>query len=138
MRPHSRVRAGAAAITLACLLAACGSSSSTSTSASPSSAPATTSSPASASATPVAIVKTVAVTIAGYAYQPATLTVAVGTRLTFINHDATAHTATSASPPLDTGTINPGRSASVTLTKPGTYSYICSFHPFMHATVQVK
>jgi len=132
------VRAGAGALILACLLTACGSSSSTSSSASPSSASATTSATASAPADPPAHAKTIAVTIQQYAYQPATLIVAAGSRLTFTNRDATAHTATSTSPPFDTGTINPGHSASVTLTKPGTYSYICSFHPFMHAIVQVK
>ncbi len=138
MRLHLPVRAGAAALTLAYLLAACGSSASTSSSASPSFAAATTSSAASAPADPPARPKPVAVTVQGYAYQPATLIVAAGTRLTFTNRDATAHTATSTSPPFDTGTIDPGHSASVTLTKPGTYSYICSFHPFMHAIVQVR
>ncbi len=84
---------------------------------------------------PAASGKVVAVSIANYAYKPVSLTVKVGTKLTFSNRDSTAHTATSTSPPLDSGSIAPGASASVTVSKPGTYHYICQFHPFMHGTI---
>ena len=77
------------------------------------------------------------ISIKSYAYTPVTLTVAVGTRVTFTNHDATAHTATATSPALDTGSIAAGKSATVTLSHPGTYHYICQFHPFMHGTLIV-
>lgn len=80
-----------------------------------------------------------AVTIADYAYRPATLTVSPGTRVTFTNHDSTAHTATSKQPgAFDTEPIQPGKSASVTLRRPGTYAYYCVFHPFMKGTIVVK
>ena len=59
-------------------------------------------------------------------------------RSTFTNHDQTAHTATSQQLGFDTGTINPGQSATVTLDKPGTYTYYCQFHPFMHGTIIVE
>ena len=76
------------------------------------------------------------VNISNYAYQPSAATVKVGTKVTFVNHDATAHTATAGSSPgFDTGSIKPNDKATVTLTKPGTYSYICQFHPFMKATI---
>jgi plastocyanin len=79
------------------------------------------------------------VPIANFAYHPATVTVAVGTRITFVNHDQTAHTATSSASPraFDSGTLGPGQSKTITLSKPGTYSYYCQFHPFMHGTVIV-
>jgi plastocyanin len=78
------------------------------------------------------------VAIANYAYAPPTLTVKAGTKVTFVNHDATAHTATAAGVlRFDTGTLKAGASGSVTLTKPGSYSYICQFHPFMKATITV-
>ena len=76
--------------------------------------------------------------ISDYSFHPATITVAPGTRVTFSNHDQTAHTATSTQTAFDTGTISPGKSATVTLRKPGTYTYICQFHAFMHGTVVVK
>ncbi len=76
--------------------------------------------------------------ISGYAYHPATITVAVGTRVTFSNHDQTAHTATSTMPAFDTGTVKGGQSAAVVLRKPGVYSYYCQFHAFMRGTIVVK
>ena len=76
--------------------------------------------------------------ISGYAYQPVTVTAGVGSRITFTNHDATAHTATSNKPAFDTGTLKPGHSGTVTLKQAGTYTYYCQFHAFMHGTVVVK
>jgi plastocyanin len=80
--------------------------------------------------------KSAHLTIANYAFAPARLTVRAGTRITVTNHDQTAHTAT-ASPGFDSGTLKPGRSAQFTLTKPGTYTYICQFHAFMTGTITV-
>ena len=80
-----------------------------------------------------------AVTIKDFAYGPADLTVASGTKLTFTNDDSTSHTATSTDQGgFDTGTIEKGQTKSVTVEQPGTYSYVCSFHPFMHGTVTVR
>lgn len=76
--------------------------------------------------------------ISDYAYDPADITVASGAKVTFANHDQTAHTATTQHGGFGTGTINPGHSATVTLTTPGTYTYYCQFHPFMHGTLTVK
>ena len=78
------------------------------------------------------------VTISNYAYQPVKLTVARGTKVTFTNHDQTAHTATSTKTGFDSGTINPGKSATITVSKPGTYTYACQFHAFMHGTITVR
>jgi plastocyanin len=125
----TRICAALAALALAATLAACGSSSS-STSA------ATKSAPASTSSAPAA--HSLAVTISGYAFKPVSVTVAVGSRITFTNHDATAHTATSTKPAFDTGTLKPGNSGTVTLKRAGTYTYYCQFHAFMHGTVIVK
>jgi plastocyanin len=116
------------AIALAVLVSACGSASK------PPHAGAT---PPHAGATPPPAGAT-RVTISGYAYQPATVTVMHGAKLTFTNHDQTAHTATSTVTGLDSGTIKPGHSASITVTKPGTYTYYCQFHAFMHGTITVK
>ena len=80
-----------------------------------------------------------AVTIKDFAYAPANLTVASGTAVTFANEDSTSHTATSTGQGgFDTGTIEKGQTKSVTVERPGTYAYICSFHPFMHGTVTVR
>ena len=75
--------------------------------------------------------------IRNFAFVPASLTVKVGTTVTVTNGDSTEHTATAASGAFDTGTLKPGAAAHITLTSPGSYSYVCSFHPFMHGTIVV-
>ena len=77
-----------------------------------------------------------AVEIADFSFGPAEITIAVGGTVTWTNTDDQAHTATS-SGNFDTGSIAAGAAASVTFDRPGTFTYICSFHPFMTATVTV-
>ena len=72
-----------------------------------------------------------------FAFSPAKLTVKAGTRITFTNDDATAHTATADHGGFGTGTIDPKHSATITVTKPGTYPYHCAFHAFMTGTITV-
>ncbi len=80
-----------------------------------------------------------AVTIVDYTYKPADLTVPAGTTVEFTNEDSTPHTATSKqSGAFETGSIDTGKSAKVTLEEPGTYAYYCAFHPFMKGTVTVE
>jgi len=76
------------------------------------------------------------VSIGDFKFEPADLHVPVGATVTWTNDHTQPHTATSAGT-FDTGSIAPGESKTVTLDKAGTYSYICSFHPFMTATVTV-
>lgn len=81
---------------------------------------------------------TEAVSIKNYKFAPAQLTVARGTRVTFTNGDSTSHTASAEDlPALETGTIAPGKSKTVTLEQAGTFSYHCDFHPFMKGTITV-
>lgn len=82
------------------------------------------------------------VQIEDFLFEPAAVTVAVGTKLTFTNQDSAPHTATSGPSPelrgvFDTGNLAKGQSASVTLTKAGTFAYYCELHAFMKATVTV-
>jgi plastocyanin len=77
-----------------------------------------------------------AVSIGDFAFEPANLSVAVGTTVTWTNDHDQPHTATSAGN-FDTGAIQPGESKTVTFDQAGTFSYICSFHPFMTGTVTV-
>ena len=77
-----------------------------------------------------------AVEIADFAFGPAEITIAAGGTVTWTNTDNQAHTATS-SGNFDTGSIGPDATASVTFDEPGTFTYICSFHPFMTGTITV-
>ena len=80
-----------------------------------------------------------AVSIEDFAYSPADLTVAKGAAVKFSNGDSTNHTATATdASALDTGTIAPGKSKTVTFETPGTFQYFCAFHPFMKGTIVVK
>jgi plastocyanin len=77
------------------------------------------------------------VTIADFQFTPATVTIHVGDTVTWINHGPSAHTATANNGSFNTGVLQKGHSASHTFTTAGTFSYICSIHPFMHGTVVV-
>ena len=79
-----------------------------------------------------------AVEIVDFAYKPADLTVAKGTTVEFTNEDSTAHTATAKGGAFDSGAIQPGKSSKVTLDQTGTFTYSCSFHPFMKGTITVE
>lgn len=61
-------------------------------------------------------------------FVPETLTVPVGTTLTWQNVGQNPHTATADDDTFDTGTVNPGQSAALTLNTPGTFPYHCQFH----------
>jgi len=77
------------------------------------------------------------VTIADFQFTPATITIHVGDTVTWVNHGPSAHTATANNGSFNTGVLQNGRSASHTFTTAGTFTYICSIHPFMHGTVVV-
>jgi plastocyanin len=78
-----------------------------------------------------------AVKISNFKFAPATITVKHGTGLSVSNNDSTAHTATADGHTFDTGTIDPGASKTISVTKPGTYPYHCSIHSFMHGKIVV-
>ena len=75
------------------------------------------------------------VTIQGFAFNPASLNVAVGDTVTFTNQDGAPHTATAGNGAFDTGRLNKGKSATVTIGAAGTHAYICKFHPSMKGTI---
>lgn len=81
--------------------------------------------------------RTVKIEITDFKYKPVTLTVKAGSTVTWVNNDSAPHTATAAGD-FDTGTLKQGDKKTLKLAKPGTYAYICEFHPFMKATVVVR
>ena len=76
--------------------------------------------------------------IKSFAFGPAVVTIEPGQQVTWVNDDPVPHTATGADKAWDTGQLQPGTRVSVTFTKPGTYVYNCTVHPFMQATVVVR
>jgi plastocyanin len=90
--------------------------------------------------TQVAATSPSTVTIDNFAFAPAILLIAPGTKVVWDNKDEEPHTVTSAdggmmfkSPALDTDD-----KFSFTFGKPGTYKYFCSIHPHMVGTIVVK
>ncbi len=78
--------------------------------------------------------------IQSFTFTPKTLTVQKGQTVNIMNNDTVAHTMTSRDKKsFDTGTINPGQSASFTAPdKAGTYAFQCNFHKSMTGTLIVQ
>jgi plastocyanin len=78
--------------------------------------------------------------IDNFTFDPPTLTIAVGTKVTWVNRDDVPHTATSTAKPksFDSGTLDTDQQFSHVFTKPGTYDYFCAVHPKMTGRIIVK
>lgn len=79
------------------------------------------------------------VAITNFVYEPQELTVAPGTKVTWTNKDSAPHNVQDISElniriSID---LKQGETFSITYQNPGSYSYICSLHPFMTGTVKV-
>jgi plastocyanin len=75
------------------------------------------------------------VTMQGFNFSPASITVAVGGTVTWTNQDGVPHTATGQS--FNTGNLNRGQSGSATFNQAGSFPYHCNIHPNMTGTVTV-
>ena len=71
-------------------------------------------------------------------YQPQSLTVKVGTTVTWVNQDAPQHDVVADNGEFKSTLFDKGGSFSFTFTKAGTYPYHCSIHPGMVGTVVVQ
>ncbi len=80
----------------------------------------------------------VAAKIVDFGFTPATLTVTVGTTVTWTNTGQVDHTVTANGGVFDSGTLSPGASFSFTFKVAGAFAYHCAIHPFMTGTVIVK
>ena len=77
------------------------------------------------------------VEIVEFAFEPQSTTIQAGGKVTWLNQDAAAHTASADDGQFDTGTLDEGKLQAETFEQPGTYGYICEFHPYMEGTVEV-
>ena len=78
--------------------------------------------------------------ITDYMFGPESLTVAVGTKVTWVNHDEVPHTVVDSDGGklIHSAALDTDDTFSFTFTKPGTYHYFCTLHPQMVGTVVVK
>jgi plastocyanin len=80
----------------------------------------------------------VAVKIDNFVFGPQTITVPVGTTVTWTNSDDIPHTAVSTDGVFKSKVMDTDEKFSYTFTKAGTYPYYCSVHPKMTGQVVVK
>ena len=78
------------------------------------------------------------VIIGNFVFEPGTLTVAVGTTVTWTNHDDIPHTVVSTDGLFKSKARDTDEKFSYTFDKAGTYPYYCSIHPKMKGEVVVQ
>lgn len=78
------------------------------------------------------------VVISGFAFEPASLTIAAGDAVVFVNEDGAPHTATSTQDLFDTGRLSRGQEATLTFPGAGTFDYFCAIHPSMTGQITVQ
>jgi plastocyanin len=78
-----------------------------------------------------------AIEISNYSFNPVTFEVPTGTTITWTNNDSVAHTVTAGDGAFNSGNLNNGQAFSHQVDTAGTYTYGCSYHPNMQATVVV-
>jgi plastocyanin len=82
----------------------------------------------------------VEIKIDNFSFMPPDLAIAVGTTVTWVNHDDIPHTVVSTDPgkTFKSKVLDTDEKFSFTFTKPGKIPYFCSIHPKMTATITVK
>src|ERR1700693_712735 len=79
------------------------------------------------------------VKIDNFSFGPASVTVPVGTTITWTNNDDVPHVVTSDDNKMfKSRALDTDDHFSFTFTKPGTYNYYCAIHPKMTATIVVQ
>ena len=82
----------------------------------------------------------VEVKIDNFSFGPASVTVPVGTTVTWVNRDDIPHTVVSTDDPkvFKSKVLDTDEKFSFTFAKAGTYAYFCSIHPKMTGKVVVQ
>ena len=78
------------------------------------------------------------IVIQNFAFEPSTLTVKAGTKVTWVNRDDEPHTATATDKSFNSKTLENGDRFSTEFSAPGTYKYYCALHPKMTGQIIVK
>jgi plastocyanin len=79
----------------------------------------------------------VLISIQGFAFSPDSITVKVGTLVTWTNLDQVGHTATALNQSFDSGLLNNGESFTFQFDQAGTFEYLCTPHPSMRGSITV-
>ena len=137
---------GLLALSMMIMLVACGGGTTSSSGTTPTAATGNTPTATSTSASPTVNGSAIMITTdssGSFAFSPTTLTIKVGTKVTWTNMTQAPHTVTSDDgKSFDSGISNPiaasGGTYSFTFTKAGTFPYHCQIHTSMKATIIVQ
>jgi plastocyanin len=82
----------------------------------------------------------VRIAIENFVFSPAEVTVAAGTKVTWINKDEAPHTATSTDEPerFNSGGLDTDDTFSFVFNEKGSFPYFCALHPHMKAQITVE
>jgi plastocyanin len=80
---------------------------------------------------------TATVRIENFTFDPPTLIVRAGTKVTWINQDDIPHTATSATRAFGSTALDTGEQFTFRFDEPGSYAYFCKLHPHMQGMIEV-
>lgn len=81
----------------------------------------------------------VIVNIKNFAFDPLTLKIRAGTKVTWVNHDTAPHSVVSdEDDTLNSSTLSSGQSFSVTFNSASNINYHCGIHPIMKGAVIVE
>jgi plastocyanin len=129
---RSRCAPAVLLLVLPVVLAGCGTP--------PAPVPPTNPAPTARAESTVSEAEGVQVVIDNFAYTPREITVAAGTRVTWVNRDDSPHTVTNTAKPkaFDSGAMDTDATFAFVFAAPGTYEYFCAVHPRMTAKVIVK
>jgi amicyanin len=76
--------------------------------------------------------------IDNFVFQPAEITIAPGTTLTWVNRDDIPHTVAATNKEFRSKPMDTDQEFSFTFAAPGIYEYFCALHPHMKGKVIVK
>ena len=139
--PFCSLRAPAAIVLAALLLGACGPTSAAAPAKAVAQASAATAAPATARPSPPAAPAVNGgpqIEISNFSFTPSSLTVPVGTTVTWVNHDDIPHTVTAKDHSFTSSGLDTEDSFSHQFSVAGTYAYYCTIHATMTATIIVR
>ncbi len=94
--------------------------------------------PASAASTAPRAASSATIHMHDFAFVPKTLTIDAGTRVTIVNDDDEAHTATAIDASFDTAGLDAHETWSHVFDRIGSFAYYCELHPSMKGVIIVR
>ncbi|NJO31891.1 MAG: cupredoxin family copper-binding protein [Rhodospirillales bacterium] len=77
------------------------------------------------------------VLIEKFKFVPSRLEIRVGDKVEWQNQDIAPHTATAIDKAWNSGNLTKGQSAAIRFSAPGSFAYLCTYHPHMRGKIVV-